>query len=416
MPPRPRISLLTLHYPPEPTGNAPYAGALAAGLAHREFPVHAHVAHPHYPEWKVRAGYGEWTRTEVLNDVAVHRRAHYVPRPPKGLRRVLSEISFGLRLIFGRWNKPDIVIAASPALFATALATLRVRLTPRRPRLLTWVQDLYSLGLTETGEGTGVSAKIIRQIEMHTLRAADRVIVIHPRFAEFVVQELGIDEAKVRVIRNWTHLVPKPLRHSAESRKKLGWPIDTLLAVHTGNMGAKQGLENVVNAARLADAADASVLFILVGDGKEREYLQSKARGISRIRFVDPLDDGDYRRALAAADVLLVNEKVGVASMAVPSKLTSYFDAERPVIAATDAHGITASEIIASAAGVVVPAGDPEALLKTVLELGQDPERARVFAAHGRKYRDEILSEEAAITAFEDQIIEVLNESTRPHH
>lgn len=409
MPPRRHVSILSLHYPPEPTGNAPYTGALAAGLARRDFATSAHVAHPHYPEWRVREGYGQWHRYEVLNGVAIHRRAHYVPSPPKGVRRLLSELSFGVRLIFGRWGRPDAVVAASPALFATALATLRIKLTPGRPRLLTWVQDLYSLGLTETGEATEAVAKITRWIEARTLKAADRVIVIHPRFAKFVTDELGVAPANVVVIRNWTHLTPATALDTGQSKRELGWPVDTLLAVHTGNMGAKQGLENIVEAARLADETDAPVLFILVGDGKERADLETKAQGISRIRFVDPLDDDNYRRALAAADILLVNEKVGVASMAVPSKLTSYFDAERPIIAATDAHGITAGEIKASGAGLVIPAGEPDALLKAILGLSRDPERSRAFGSRGRRYRDEILSEEAAIAAFEAQILEVLD-------
>ena len=151
-------------------------------------------------------------------------------------------------------------------------------------------------------------------------------------------------------------------------------------------------------------------MFVLVGDGGERAQLERSARGIERIKFVDPLDDSDYRRVLAAADCLLVNELPGVSSMAVPSKLTSYFDAARPIIAATDLDGITAGEIEQARAGVVVPAGDPEALLAAALQLSNDHERAAVFAAAGRRYRTEVLDATGAIAAFTRLVDEVASE------
>jgi len=289
----------------------------------------------------------------------------------------------------------------SPALFATWLVTLRVRLSLKRRPLVTWVQDLYSLGLHETGEGGRVVSAITRWVESYALRRADRVVVVHPRFAEYVVGELGVQRSKVVVIRNWAHLPASGVPSATTSRSHLGWPKTSALAVHLGNMGAKQGLENIVEAARLADQVSAPILFILVGDGSERNRLQAGAKGISRIKFVDPLDEHDFRMALAAADVLVVNEKPGVSSMAVPSKLTSYFDAGKPIVAATDPHGTTADEINASGAGIVVPAGEPRVLLETALQLCVDRTRSSTYGSNGRAYREAALGEDRAISAFE---------------
>ncbi|WP_319453703.1 MULTISPECIES: glycosyltransferase family 4 protein [unclassified Mycobacterium] len=399
-----------MHFPPEETGNAPYTGALAAGLSAREHRVTAHVAHPHYPEWKIRPGYGQWRRTETIDGVTVHRLRHFVPRPPRGLRRLLSELSFGLRLLSTSLGSESVVVAVSPALFATALAVLRIRLTPSRPSLVVWVQDIYTLGLAETKEGGGLTALVTRFVERFVLRAADRVVVIHPKFAEYLAANLGVKSERIAVIRNWTHLRPSPVMRQRDARAVLGWPADVLLTVHTGNMGKKQGLENVVEAARLADERQAPIQFVLVGDGSERAGLEQLARGIDRIQFVDPLDDADYRCALAAADCLLVNELPGVAAMSVPSKLTSYFDAARPILAATDARGITAGEIEQANAGVVVPAGDPHALLTMALQLSEDRETAAAWGAAGRRHCREFLTADAAMTAFERVIRDVASE------
>jgi len=401
---RPAVSILSLNYPPEPTGIAPYTGTLSSGLSEIGYPVTAHVAHPHYPNWKIHDGYGQWTQVGKIGNVGVIRHLHYVPRSPRGVRRLASELSFGIRLVFARLGSPDVVITVSPSLFATALTAMRLRLTPRRTSLIVWVQDIYTLGMTETGEGSRFATAVARWVESRTLRSADRVVVVHERFADFVTQQLGVAPARVTVVRNWTHLPASTPIDAAAARKALGWPTDMTLAVHTGNMGAKQGLENIVEAAREADRSGKPVQFVLVGAGGEREKLQRRADGVSRITFIDPLGDDDYRLALAAADVLLVNEKPGVSAMAVPSKLTSYFDAGRPIVAATDFAGITASEITASGAGVVVPAGDPGALLDAVLSLGGDSGRAARFSASGRHYRETVLGQESAIDQWADII------------
>jgi glycosyltransferase involved in cell wall biosynthesis len=142
----------------------------------------------------------------------------------------------------------------------------------------------------------------------------------------------------------------------------------------------------------------------LVGEGGERRRLEQYATGVERITFVDPLSDEDFRFALAAADVLLVNEKPGVSGMALPSKLTSYFDAARPIVAATDPDGITASEVAAADAGIVVRAGDPGALLDAILSLREDKSAASRYAANGKRYREDVLGEEEAIDLWSDVI------------
>lgn len=407
------VGILGLNYPPETTGIAPYTGALATGLTEIGHHVTAHVAHPHYPEWSIVDGYGQWSRVDHLDGVEVRRRLHYVARSPRGIRRLVSELTFGVRLVFARWGQPQVVIAVSPSLFSTALAVLRLRLTPRRPSLIVWVQDIYALGLAETGEGNALARRITRWVESHTLRAADRVVVIHERFADFLTRDLGVAVSRVVVVRNWTHLAQSKFVDAAAAKATLGWPDNVTFAVHTGNMGAKQGLENIVDAARAADDRDAPVHFVLIGDGGERRGLEARANGVTRITFLDPLGHAEYRLALAAADVLVVNEKPGVSAMAVPSKLTSYFDAGRPVVAATDPGGITASEVAAADAGVIVNAGEPDALLDAALALSSDPEASARFGLNGRRYRDSMLDQGAAIQRWASLIEEIGTASRR---
>lgn len=399
-----RVTIVGLNYWPEPTGNAPYTSSLAEGLSAAGHSVRVITGYPHYPEWKINAGYGGWSRNETLNGVDVRRLRHYVPKMPNTLQRLHMELSFGFRTLFARWGEPDVVLLVSPALFSSGIVVLRERMRRRRPSLGIWVQDIYSRGVVETGTGGGRVGKVVGALESLILRSADGVVAIHDRFESYMVQSLGVKSSDIRVIRNWTHLPASPTSGHEEMRAQLGWTAEDVVVLHAGNMGMKQGLDNVIEAARIAQGRKSNVKFVLLGDGNQRKNLEAKATGVANIQFVDPLPDEKFQRALAAADVLLVNERPGVKDMAVPSKLTSYFNSGLPVIAATDEGSVTASEIQASGGGVRVDADNPASLVDIAETLGRDRVLAAELGAQGLRFRNETLSEAAAIAHYDEFI------------
>jgi glycosyltransferase involved in cell wall biosynthesis len=404
----PAVTVVGLNYPPEPTGIAPYTGAMTRGLAERGIRVRAITAHPHYPEWEVSPGYGQWSHRELLAGVGVHRLRHYIPKPPTGLRRLISELTFGVRAAAAHWGSPDALVLVSPALFSSCIAMLRTRLLSPRTPTVVWVQDLYSLGMTETGQGSGLVGRVMHAAEGWLLRSSDKVVVIHDRFARRVVEDFALDPARIDVVRNWTHLSPGLQIDRNTARTAFGWKDETVV-LHAGNMGVKQGLDNVVAAARLADERDDDVRFVLLGGGGERDRLRRLGADVRHLQFIDPLPDDQFAQALAASDVLLVNEMPGVSEMAVPSKLTSYFSTGRPVLAATDEAGITAEEITSAQAGKVVPAGSPAALLDAALELGRTPDAAEALGENGKRYRETVLDETFAIDRFANLLSLLIN-------
>lgn len=399
-----RITILGLNYTPEPTGNAPYTTSLAEGLAAAGHLVRVVTGYPHYPEWRVKDGYDGWSQSAVINGVEVKRLRHFVPRTPNSVSRMHMELSFGLRLFFTAWGKPDVVLVVSPALFSSGLAILRMRMQPKRPAIGIWVQDIYSRGLVETGMGNGTLSRLVAFVEARIFRSADGVAAIHERFKQHIVSDFGVPEGDVKVIRNWTHLPPAPTTGREEARANLGWDMEDIVVLHAGNMGMKQGLENVIDAAQIAEARGSRVRFVLMGDGNQRQRLEELADGLSRISFVDPLPDLYFQSALCAADALLVNELPGVKDMAVPSKLTSYFNAGVPVIAATDQGSVTAYEIENSGGGIRVEAANGLALVETAEALAREPSVSAKLAENALRFRHEALSEAAAVAHYDEFI------------
>jgi glycosyltransferase involved in cell wall biosynthesis len=408
----PRVTIVGLNYSPEPTGIAPYTSGLAAGLVGDGWNVQVVTGYPHYPEWRVADGYVGRRMYEIIEGVSVTRVRSYLPNNPAGVKRLLLEISFGFASIFTKWRQPDVVVLVTPALFSIAIAQLRARLSRKRPKVIVWVQDIYSLGVTETGAMGDKGAGLMTKVESYVLRKADAVVAIHDRFKRYLVSGLRVHADRVHVVRNWTHIKPLVVDRQ-EFRQKFGWG-DEVVVLHAGNMGAKQALENVVEAARLADASSARIRFVLVGNGNQRDLLKELGTGIVRLDFMESLNATDFQGAMAAADILLVNEKPGVAEMAVPSKLTSYFSAARPVLAATDAGSITGEEIESAGAGVRVDAGNPAALLEASLKLGNDAEAKNEFGRNGAEFQARVLSARAAIAQYAELINSLAGVDGRP--
>jgi colanic acid biosynthesis glycosyl transferase WcaI len=397
-----RVGVLGINYEPEQSGIAPYTAGLSQGLAKLGHEVSVLTSRPHYPEWRVPVAY----RAGGVEDVAgvrVRRLRHYIPTSPSGLKRVAFEATFGARLATSRWHGPDVIVCVSPALVSSAIAIARARLSPHRPAIGLIVQDLYSRGVREIGFGGSGLASAATRLEGSVIRACDGVSVIHDRFKQRIVEDLRVPPDRVSVIRNWCHIESPPAVAVDASRSALGWGDETVV-LHAGAMGAKQGLENVVDAARLSDQAGSRVRFVLVGDGSRRHDLERRAEGVRSLEFRDQVSPEDFGRVLASADILLVNERPEVSDMAVPSKLTSYFRSGRPVLAATDGASTTAGELSAAGAGVRVDPGDPAALLQAALELAKDRERSREFGEQGRRYCDQVLSEDVAIDKYDEWI------------
>jgi hypothetical protein len=93
--------------------------------------------------------------------------------------------------------------------------------------------------------------------------------------------------------------------------------------------------------------------------------------------------------------------------MSLPSKLTSYFSAGKPILAATDEAGFTAQEIMASGAGIRVPADRPDLLLAEALRLGTDRAFAAELGQAGCRYSASLLSATTALDRYEEWIIDL---------
>lgn len=391
-----RVLFVAINYAPELSGTAPYTAGAAEYLASHGDEVQVLTGFPHYPHWSVPVEFRRrLSLREELGGVAVHRLRHFVPATQSAAKRALYELSFAAHLLTHRHMKsPDVVVAVVPNL-VSAVSAVRIA-SHAGAKLVVWIQDSMSAAASQSGISGGQPvAHIVSWIERYVLGQADTVIVISEGFRNRVEGE-GADPDKIVLIRNWSHLTP-PTADRVATRLRLGWGEDEIIAMHAGNMGLKQGLENIVEAGRLAEQNGKSVRFVLMGDGSQRKHLERLATGASNVEFLPPAPSDTYSDVLAAADVLLINEAESVFDMSLPSKLTSYLVSGRPVVAAVSSLGGTATEVEQTGAGSVIESGRPDLLLHEVLALGADPLAATARGALGRAYAKRVLSRQESL-------------------
>ncbi|WP_069169302.1 glycosyltransferase [Streptomyces griseus] len=400
------LLVVSTNYAPEMTGIGPYATQLAEHWAASGARTQVLTGMPHYPAWRVDERYrGAWRRRETREGVSVYRRRHYVPSRQSALRRAAFEVSvLAHGLLAPPPGRPDAVVSQMPSLAGGVMAA-RIARRHRVPHIPV-VQDLMGAAAAQSGiRGGGRAAAVAAAAERYALRGAALVGVIHESFVPGVTA-LGVDPRRIRLVPNWTHVAP-PSAERAATRSRLGWREDTPVLLHSGNMGLKQGLDVLVEVARLAP----DVRVVLMGDGNQREALRELAGSLPNIDFVPPAGTADFTDVLAAADVLAVTQRASVLDMSVPSKLTSYFVSGRPVVASVAGEGGTAEEVRRSGAGVLVAPEDPAALLRAVRALAADPAAADALGAHGPRYVARHLGREAGLARYDDLLTEALGEA-----
>ena len=412
-----RLLLTGINYAPEETGIAPYTTGLAEHLAGQGHSVVALTGLPSYPQWRVYEGYERllWKR-EPLNGVDVRRRWHYVPRSQSPVRRAMYEGTFlltGLSAL--ALPRPDVVLGVVPSLSGGFLA----RLAARRFRVGYGLifQDLMGRAAEQSGiSGGGRVAGLARAAERWAVRGAAAIGIIAEGFRPYV-ESLGVESGRIRLVRNWTHL-EAPTIDRAVVRRRLGLPQDAVLCLHAGNMGYKQALESVVECARLATGSGGRLLFVLMGDGSQRRHLERLVAeyGLPNLRFL-PLQPKDlFPSVLAAADLLLLNQRGVVKDMSLPGKLTAYFASGRPIVAAVAADSETARELAASGASIVVEPDTPAALLDGIQDLLREPARCEEMGAAGSRYAAENLSPSAVLTQYEELVNSLLAPPPQSRH
>jgi colanic acid biosynthesis glycosyl transferase WcaI len=272
---------------------------------------------------------------------------------------------------------PDVIWASSPPLTVGAVGEVVARRF-QRPWLFE-IRDLWPESAAAVGWLSQASAtyRLIERSAHRFASRADAVIVPNEALAT------GARGHGARVVEVLQGVVLDHARGDdarTRFRADLGVPADTCLFVYTGAIGVANGLDLVVDAARLLRDSEPAIRFVLAGDGSDRRRIERRVRDerLSNVRFIGIVGRDRIWDLLAAADVCLhCLRSDPLFRGSLPTKMLEYLGAHRPVV--TTVPGLPRELALAAGGGFASSAA----------ELAEEARRWAVMSAEERRARGE---------------------------
>jgi colanic acid biosynthesis glycosyl transferase WcaI len=254
--------------------------------------------------------------------------------------------------------------------------------------------------------------RLATRAECWLMRRFDVVSTISRRMHELLLRK-GVDPARANLAVNWVNMasfaLPSP-EGVAAYRQELQLAPGQVVALYSGNMGGKQGLEILADVARLL-VDQPNLVFVFCGKGAGRADLLARCQGLPNVRFLDLQPVASLPNLLATADIHLLPQRADAADLVIPSKLTGMLASARPVVAT--AHAGTDLATVVETCGLVVPPENPEAMAQAINTLANDQTRRETLGAAGYEYAHAHLDSEAVLGQFESDLLALVAQGGR---
>lgn len=396
-----RILFLTQWFQPEPFFKGlPFAKALAA----RGHDVEVLTGFPNYPGGQVYPGYHICSyQREVMDGITVHRVPLYPSHDKSALHRILNYLSFSLSaVLLGPWlvRKPDIIYVYNLVTLGPSAFLLRFLFGAK---VIIDVQDLWPESVANSKMlGNKTVLNVLNGICGWIYRGADRLTVLSPGFKQELINR-GVAPEKIEVIYNWCDEASIVVDAVASSSEKPSEFSGKFIVLFAGAMGFAQGLDTLLDCARLCRVSLPDVQFVLIGGGVDKPCLQERAEamGLKNVTFLPPRSMETMGKIFEMADTLIVHLKDDpLFRITIPSKTQAYLYTGKPIVMAM--RGDAADLIREAGAGVLCAPDDPQEMINAIKALYEMPEiERRKMGEAGHRYYMDHLSFNQGVNQFE---------------
>jgi glycosyltransferase involved in cell wall biosynthesis len=413
-----KILYVSQYFPPEMGAPAARASELAHHWAEAGHDVSVLTGFPNHPtgvvppEWRSRLRHLVYR--EKVDKVNVFRTWLWPLPNRKAHERMRNYVSFCLSAALRGMTipRPDVIVATSPQLLV-ALAGWWIAFARQIPSVFE-VRDLWPESLAAVGAGHEDSLlyHMLAAVAKFLYQRAGTIVVVTPAFKEHLIQRRHVPAEKIAVVENGVEtdlFSSAPTAASATLRRQLGAE-GKFLVCYVGTMGMAHGLETLLEAAAQLQPQNPDVLFLLIGEGAEKERIKALAvsRSLTNVRFLDQQPRERIPAFISASDACLVLlKKTDVFKTVIPTKMLEFMSCARPVILGVDGQ---ARQIVEEAgAGLVIEPENAVALVGAIQQLAASRDLGTRLGLKGREYIVQHFSR--ARTA--EKYIQVLRRLTR---
>jgi glycosyltransferase involved in cell wall biosynthesis len=293
-----------------------------------------------------------------------------------------------------------VVIATSPQLLV-GLSGFWIAKIKGVPFVLE-IRDLWPESLAAVGVGNTNSLlhRTLGKVAGFLYRQADHVVVVTPAFRDHLIKNWRVQEEKISVVQNGVEtklFSPSdggPLRRSLNAEGKF-------VVSYIGTLGLAHGLQSVIAAAENLQDAEPNVLFLLVGEGADRERILElvESKNLTNVRFVPQQPREKIPAYIAASDACLVLlKKSDVFKTVIPTKMLEFMSCGRPVVLGVNGQ---AREILEQCGGgIYVEPENLAALCEAIRNLQQQDFLRNSMGRNGREYIVQNLSRESTAADY----------------
>ena len=390
-----KILYVSQYFPPEMGAPAARASELAHHWAESGHEASVLTGFPNHPtgvvppEWRGRLR--RLIYRESAGRVNVFRTWLWPLPNRKAHERMRNYASFcvsaalrGLTL-----PRPDVIVGSSPQLLV-ALAAWWIAFARQVPFVFE-VRDLWPESLVAVGAGgeNSLLYHALAAVVKFLYQRADLIVVVTAAFKEHLVRRWRIPEEKIAIVENGVEaglFTPQPPADDQALRRQL-CAEGKFLICYVGTMGMAHGLETLLAAAAQLQQENSNVLFLLIGEGAEKERIKTLAesRGLTNVHFLDQQPRERIPAFISASDASLVLlKKTDVFKTVIPTKMLEFMSCARPVILGVDGQ---ARQIIEDAgAGLVIEPENAAELVGAIQQLAANRDLGSTLGKKGREY------------------------------
>ena len=408
-----RILFLSHYFPPEV--NAPASRTFEHCRAWVQAGHEAYVVTnvPNHPAGKIYPGYrNALAQSETVADIKVYRLLTFLAANQGIVRRSFSYFFYLVMSVLAAPFLPrvDIVVSTTPQFFC-GLAGYFVSRIKRVPWVLE-IRDLWPESIMAVGAvNRSLTLRWLVWLANFAYRKADLVLCVTDSFKAAIMAE-GIPGDKIEVIKNGVDLAffapERSLGPEAARIPGLDNTQGKFVVSYVGTHGMAHGLDTALKAAELLRDLP-NVLFLLVGDGAERNHLL-KQRDIMRLDNVVFLEQQPKTRmpaVWAVTDVSLVLLKdQPLFRTVIPSKIFESMAMMKPVILGV--RGESEALLEESGAGICVQPESAVQLARAVRRLYDDPDERRAMGLAGRAFVQQHFDRQVLAARYADLLTTVV--------
>lgn len=284
-------------------------------------------------------------------------------------------------------GKFDVVIVTSPPLFVGFSAYILSRI--KRIPLVFEVRDLWPESAIDTGVLTNKwIIKMAFWFEKFIYKKAKLINVLTPAFYNAVKNTKKVPEEKLIMIPNASDfsLSEELLQNFDRENFRKERNLDGKFVItYVGAHGVANHLQQILEAGKKLE--DTNVLFLLIGQGMEKEKLMKKALelNIINVRFIDSVPKKEVFKFILASEMgASVLKKVDAFKTVYSNKTFDYMSCKKPILMAID--GVSRELVQVAKCGVYVEPENIDEYNRNIRMYLNDGVRLQIEGNNGYQY------------------------------